>query len=143
MSQTKSCDTVMVHYTGVLEDGQEFDSSKGKDPLKFKIGDGSLVPGFENALVGMEVGEKKAVTLPPSEAYGERQSELVAGINKENFSDNIEPKVGLQLQVKQPGGNILHVTVTNISDDLITIDANPPLAGKTLVFNIELVEIEQ
>ena len=140
MKQAKNGDSVRVHYTGKLEDGTEFDSSREKDPIEFEVGSGGLIPGFEKGVVGMQVGDKKTITLQPEEAYGERNHGLVIEIDKENFPPDITPEVGMPLQVKQSDDNIINVMITDITEGTVTIDANHPLAGKPLVFDIELVD---
>jgi peptidylprolyl isomerase len=139
MSQAKAGDKVKVHYTGKLEDGTVFDSSKDREPLEFDLGSGNVIPGFENGLLGMEPGESKTLTIAPDEAYGQINSDLVATVERKQFPENITPEVGLQLQMTQPSGQPLNVTIVNIVGDSITLDANHPLAGKTLVFDVELV----
>lgn len=141
MSQAKNGDTAKVHYTGKLEDGKIFDSSREREPLEFVIGSGNLIPGFENGVVGMEVGESKILSIPPEEAYGARREELVIKVNIGNFPEHITPSVGLQLQMTQPDGNHLNVIITDLTEDIATLDANHPLAGHTLHFDVELVEI--
>ncbi|MCP4685970.1 MAG: peptidylprolyl isomerase [bacterium] len=141
MSQAKAGDKVKVHYTGKLEDGTVFDSSKEREPLEFDLGSGNVIPGFENGILGMEVGESKTLTIVPDEAYGQTNSDLVATVERKQFPENITPELGLQLQMSQPNGQPLNVTVINIVGDSITLDANHPLAGKTLVFDIELVAV--
>ncbi len=141
MSQANQGDKVRIHYTGKLEDGTVFGSSVGQEPLEFTIGSGSVIPGVEIAIMGMEVGDKKTVTLPPDEAYGQRSDELVAQFHKSDLPDDLDAKVGDRLQMKRSDGQNIVVTVTNVGDDDITIDANPPLAGQTLTFELELVDI--
>ncbi len=141
MPQAKIGDTVKVHYTGRLEDGTVFDSSLNREPLQFTIGAGELIPGFEESVIGMEVGEKKTVTIPPEKAYGSHLEELVIKIEKERIPEDINPEVGQQLEIKQPDGRTIPVVVTDISETHITLDANHPLAGESLTFDIELVEI--
>ncbi len=141
MNQAKTGDTVKVHYTGKLEDGVVFDSSKDRPPLEFTIGGGEVIAGFENGIIGMEVGSTKTISIPPEEAYGPRREELVLYVKKTDFPDNIVPAVGQQLQVRQPNGGIIDLVVTEMNDDTVTLDANHPLAGKTLIFDVELVEI--
>ena len=142
MSKVKDGDTVKVHYTGKLEDGTVFDSSKEGEPLELTIGAGNVIEGFEKGVIGMERGGSKTVTIPPEEAYGSMNEELVAKVKKENFPENISPAIGEQLQLKQQDGNIVNVTITQIRGDSVTLDANHPLSGKTLIFDIELVEIK-
>jgi len=141
MSQAKAGDKVKVHYTGKLEDGTVFDSSKDREPLEFALGSGNVIPGFESGLLGMEPGESKTLTIAPDEAYGQINPDLVATVERKQFPENISPEVGLQLQMTQPNGQPLNVTIINIVGDSITLDANHPLAGKTLVFEVELVAV--
>lgn len=142
MSKAKDGDTVKVHYTGKLEDGTVFDSSKEGEPLELTIGAGNVIEGFEKGVIGMERGDSKTVTVPPEGAYGSVNEELVATVKKENFPENITPAIGEQLQLKQQDGNIVNVTITEVRGDTVTLDANHPLSGKTLIFDIELVEIK-
>lgn len=141
MAQVKKGDTVKIHYTGKLEDGKEFDSSKGKEPLKFKIGGAQIIPGFEEAVIGMKKGESKTINISPEKAYGPHKKELVLTVDKSKIPENIKPKKGEQLQLKQSNGQTVVVTIAEISGSTITLDANHPLAGKNLIFDIELVEI--
>ncbi|RKX28436.1 MAG: peptidylprolyl isomerase [Candidatus Zixiibacteriota bacterium] len=141
MSQVKEGDKVKVHYTGKLEDGTVFDSSENRPPLEFEIGKGSVIPGFEQGVVGMELNGKKTVTIAPEEAYGQRRDELMVEVTKNEFPPDIDPTIGQQLQIKRPDGHIIDVTITKVEGEQVTLDANHPLAGKTLVFDIELVEI--
>ena len=141
MTQAKSGDTVRIHYTGTLDDGTQFDSSAGRDPLEFALGSGQVIPGFDNAVDGMSVGESKSVTIPPEQAYGERHEQLVQQVPKSALPDEIEPAVGMQLQSQSPEGQVMQMVVTEVSSDAITVDANHPLAGQALTFAIELVEI--
>jgi peptidylprolyl isomerase len=135
-------DTVSVHYTGTLNDGSQFDSSIGKDPLVFVLGAGNMISGFENAVRGMKVGESKTVTLSPDEAYGQHREELIATVNREELPEGMVPEVGRQLQITSEGGSVIVATITEVSEDTITLDANHRLAGKELTFEIELVELE-
>lgn len=133
---------VTVHYTGKLEDGTVFDSSEGKDPLVIEMGQEKVIPGFEEALKGMKVDEKKTITLPPEQAYGSKRDELIQDVPKEAFGE-LELKEGMQLLMKVPNTeHTLPVTVLKIKDDAVTLDGNPPLAGKTLVFEVEVVKVE-
>ena len=141
MSAAKDGDTVRVHYTGRLDDGSEFDSSKGRDPIEFKIGDGDILKGVEDAVVGLEPGQSNSVTLPAQDAYGERRDDMIQEIERNVLPGDIEPEVGLQLQAQSPGGNPMLLTITEVEDEKITVDANHPLAGKDLTFDLELVEI--
>lgn len=141
MKSAETGSTVKVHYTGTLDDGNVFDSSKERGPLEFTIGNGQLINGFEEAVIGMEEGEKKKVKIPSDEAYGSRRDELVISVDKSQFPDNIEPSEGLPLSLKSPDGKIVNATITSVEDNSVTLDANHPLAGKDLTFDIELVEI--
>lgn len=142
MSKAKDGDMVRVHYTGKLEDGTIFDSSKDGEPLELTIGAGNVIQGFEKGVIGVERGGSKTITIPPEEAYGPVQEGLIANVKKENFPKNITPVIGEQLQLRQRDGNIVDVTITEIEGDTVTLDANHPLSGKTLIFDIELVEIQ-
>ena len=135
-------DRVSVHYTGTLGDGSVFDSSRGGDPLEFVLGAGNMIPGFENAIRGMKIGEVKTVTLSPEEAYGPYREDLIIKFNREELPEGLDPEVGQKLAMTQPDGRSVEVTVTEVSDTDITIDANFFLAGKELTFEIELVKIE-
>ena len=141
MAQAKSGDKVQVHYTGRLTDGTVFDSSEGRDPLQFTVGEGMVIPGFENAVIDMAIGDKKTVNIPVDQAYGPKQNELVMPIPRDQFPDSITPEVGLKLQMGHPSGQVVVVTITDVKEDIVTVDANPPLAGEDLVFDIELVAI--
>lgn len=141
MSQAKDGDEIKVHYTGKLDDGTVFDSSQDRQPLEFKIGSGSVIPGFEQGVVGMETGGTKIITIPPEEAYGPRREELVVDVKDSDFPEHITPSVGQRLQISQPDGNVANVMITNIKEEKVTLDANHPLAGQTLTFDIKLVAI--
>jgi FKBP-type peptidyl-prolyl cis-trans isomerase 2 len=141
MSQAKNGDKVRVHYTGKFDNGEVFDSSRERQPLEFELGKSQVIPGFEKAIEGLEVGQKKEFSLPPEEAYGTVRKELISVFPKKDFPENINLEVGRQLQVPQPDGRKLNVMITKIENEEVTLDANHPLAGKTLNFDIELVEI--
>ena len=141
MSQAKSGDTVKIHYTGTLDDGTEFDSSAGRDPLEFSLGSGQVIAGFDNAVEGMAVGDSKTVTLPPDEAYGDRHEKLLQEVPRTSLPDDMKPEVGMALQTQSPEGQVMNLVIADISEDSITVDANHPLAGQALTFAIELVEI--
>lgn len=141
MSIVKSGDNVMVHYNGKLESGEVFDSSEGGEPLSFTVGSGQVIPGFDQALVGMQVGETKDIVIPPDEAYGERIEQLVQTINRNEFQiGGIEPEIGMAIEMHTPQGNI-PLVITDLSDTTVTLDANHPLAGEPLHFVLTLVEI--
>jgi len=137
----KDGDTVKIHYTGTLEDGTTFDTSEGREPLEFTLGEGMVIPGFEKAVYGLQVGKSKTVTIPVEEAYGPYSDDLILVVEREELPADLEPEVGQQLQMQQTDGRTVVVIITDVSEDTITIDANHPLAGKDLTFEIELVEI--
>ena len=141
-AQAKDGDTVKVHYTGKLEDGTVFDTSIERDPLQFTIGEGQLIPGFEQAVVGMSPGESKTVEIPADEAYGPYREELVMVVDRDQLPEDLQPEVGQQLQIRQPDGQTILVKVIDVSESSVTLDANHPLAGKDLTFDIELVEVK-
>lgn len=141
MAQAASGDTVKIHYTGTLGDGTVFDSSRERDPLEFTIGQGQVIEGFEKAVVGMSVGESKQAMIPAAEAYGLRHDEMVMEVDRARFPDHIAPEVGQTLQIDRGEGRTVLVTVAAVTDSSVTIDANHPLAGKDLTFDLELVEI--
>ncbi len=142
MSTVKEKDTVRVHYTGKLEDGQVFDSSLEREPLEITLGQGMLIPGFEKGLVDMKVNEKKTVNVPKEEAYGDVQKELFQEVSKENLPEEIKPEVGMGLMAKNPDGSERQLRVAEVKEDSIVVDANHPLAGKDLTFELEVVEIK-
>jgi peptidylprolyl isomerase len=141
MTQAKEGDTVKIHYTGRLGDGSVFDSSSDREPLLFNIGSGQVIPGFDEAVTGMTVGEKKTALIPCEKAYGEPNPSMMMVVEKKHVPSDISPEVGQRLQVGGPSGELLAVTVIEVNDENITLDANPPLAGEDLTFDIELVEI--
>ena len=141
MSQAKQGDTVKVHYTGKLQDGNVFDSSVNREPLQFTLGAGNMIPGFEQAVQGMNVGDKKTAEIPSEQAYGEKREDMIISVPRENVPGDIQPEVGQQLAIQQQGGQQVPVTVTEVTEEKVVLDANHPLAGKDLVFEIELVEI--
>lgn len=143
MSTVKEGDTVKVHYTGKLNDGTVFDSSEDREPLEFTMGEGQLIPGFEKAVEGLKEGDSTTVEIPTDEAYGERREDLELEVAKSELPDNVEPQVGMQLQMQQQqSGQAIPVQITKVEDDKVTLDANHPLAGKDLTFDIELIEIK-
>jgi len=130
-----------VHYTGRLEDGTVFDTSREGDPFVVPVGMKRVIEGFEEALLGMEAGDSKEVTIPPSKAYGPRREDLLRDVVRERFPEALELRVGQHLQLKGPGGVVTRVRVSALKEDAVTVDANHPLAGKTLIFDLEVVEI--
>lgn len=142
MSQVKENDTVKVHYTGKLEDGQIFDSSIEREPLEFTLGQGQLIPGFENGILDMSVNQKKTIHIPSAEAYGQVQDELFQEIPKKELPEDIKPEIGMGLVSKTPDGREIQLVVSEVKPESIVVDANHPLAGKDLVFDIEVLEIK-
>jgi peptidylprolyl isomerase len=133
-------DTVQVHYTGRLADGQVFDSSEGGEPLEFEIGAGTVIKGFDEGVEGMNVGDKKQIEIETGEAYGERIEGLVQTVTRDGFNLDTEPQVGMNLVMQLPDGNQIPVAVTEVTEDSITLDANHPLAGEKLIFDVERVK---
>jgi peptidylprolyl isomerase len=140
MARAKRGDRVRVHYTGTLDNGEEFDSSRGTDPLTFVLGEGSVIQGFDGAVEGMEVGEEKRVTIPADEAYGARREELTLRLPRSELPPDLELEVGTQLRMEQ-GEEAVVVTVRDIDEGSVMLDANHPLAGEALTFDLRLVEI--
>jgi peptidylprolyl isomerase len=141
MVQAKVGDTVKVHYTGKLDDGTIFDSSIDHDPLQFTLGEGSVIPGFEQAVIGMVPGDAKTQFIPLDQAYGPYMEEMSVTVDRQQMPTDIAPEVGQQLQIQQPTGQVIPVVITEISEATVTLDANHPLAGEDLTFEIQLVEI--
>ncbi len=139
--EAKNGDTVKVHYTGTLEDGTEFDSSRDREPLEFTLGEGKMIEGFEQAVLGMKVGEKKTVYIPVDQAYGEYNEDWVLEMERSKFPEDLNPEIGQQLSMVSQDGRAFNVTVIAVSETTITVDANHRLAGKDLTFEIELIEI--
>ena len=141
MTLAQACDTVKVHYTGTLDDGTIFDSSEEREPLEFQLGGGQVIPGFEDAVVGMNVGDIKTTRISSEEAYGLHDEDMVLTVPREQFPPDIEPELDQQLQLRQPDGSSFVVTIIDITEDNVTLDGNHPLAGEALTFTIQLVEI--
>jgi peptidylprolyl isomerase len=141
MTQVKSGDTVRIHYTGTLTDGSTFDSSEGRDPLEFTVGSGQIIPGLDTALPGMAVGDKKTVNVACDEAYGPLNPDMRQAVPREGIPPEIPLEIGTMLQMQTPEGQVVPVTVVELGEEEVTLDANHPLAGKDLIFDIELVEI--
>ena len=137
----KDGNIVKVHYTGKLDDGTIFDTSVEREPLEFTIGAGQMIPGFEGAVRGMQVGQVKTVTIPAEEAYGPHNEDMVLVVERDKLPENLNPVVGQRLEKQQENGNTAVLVVIDFSDTTITLDANHPLAGKALTFEIELLEI--
>lgn len=141
MNKVKNGDRVKIHYTGKLKDGELFDSSRERQPLEFTVGNREIMPGLENSLIGMEAGDTKSIEVPPEEAFGPRQEELVVEVTKSSLPDHINPCLGQRLQMQDPNGNVIDLAIIEIKEETIILDANHPLAGHTLFFDLELVEI--
>ncbi len=141
MTAVKQGDSIKVHYIGTLDDGTQFDTSVGGDPLEVTVGSGQVIPGFDAALEGMLIGDKKAVALSIEEAYGEVISQLIQDVDRSEIPAEIDLELGLQLQVDGPDGQPFMLTVTALTEEIVTLDGNHPLAGKALNFQLELVEI--
>jgi peptidylprolyl isomerase len=138
--QAQKGDTVQVHYTGRLADGQVFDSSEGGEPLEFKVGAGAVIKGFDEGVEGMNVGDKKQIEIESDEAYGERIEGLVQTVSRDGLNLDTEPRVGMNLVMQLPDGNEIPVAITEVTTDSITLDANHPLAGEKLIFDVERVK---
>ena len=141
MSEVKKGDKVKVHYTGKLQDGSVFDSSIDREPLEFEVGAGMMIAGFDAAVNGMKIGDKKVAEIPANEAYGEVNKDMIVEVKRTQLPPDLEPQVGQQLGMQQPNGQSVPVVVTEVKEESIVIDANHPLAGKDLIFEIELMEI--
>ena len=143
MTEAKKGDRVRVNYVGTLDDGTKFDSSEGRDPLEFVIGEGKLLPAFEEAVGGLGAGDETTTVIEASDAYGLRNEELVFEVEKSFLPDGIDPEVGKSLQLKKDDGNVMPVQIAAIGEEKITIDANHPLAGQALTFKIKLIDIAE
>ncbi|NHN25765.1 peptidylprolyl isomerase [Flavobacterium jejuense] len=141
MSLVKENNTVKVNYTGKLSDGQIFDSSEGKEPLEFTLGKGQLIPGFEKGVLNMKLNEKKTISIPKEEAYGDVIAELIHEVEKAHLPEEIKPEVGMGLISKSPDGQEMNLMVVEVKDQTIVVDGNHPLAGKDLIFDVEIVAI--
>lgn len=141
MEQVKEGDLVRVHYTGKLTNGEQFDSSTGREPLEFTVGAGQMIKGFDDAMPGMSVGEKKTINILPGDAYGEKDEQAMIEFPKANIPADMKLEPGMQLQLRNENGQPFPVTIAEIKDEVVVLDANHMLAGKELVFDIELVEI--
>jgi FKBP-type peptidyl-prolyl cis-trans isomerase 2 len=141
MKKANSGDVVKIYYIGQTENGDVFDTSMGK-PVSFKIGNNEVVEGLDKGVIGMGIGEKKTLTIPPEQGFGERREQLVETVKKSRFPEHIKPEVGKKLQIKQGDGSKLDLRITEIKNEMVTLDANHPLSGQTLNFEIEMVDIE-
>lgn len=141
MTEVKSGDVVRIHYTGKLEDGTQFGSSAGDEPLELRVGAGQIIPGLDTKIEGMTVGEKETVTIPVEEGYGERDERQVEVVPRSAIPENIELQVGGVLQAQTPDGRAVQLVVKDVDDTQVTVDANHPLAGHELTFEVEVVEI--
>lgn len=142
MTQAKSGDTVRIHYSGTLKNGETFDSSEGRDPLEFVVGSGQIIPGLDVAIPGMAVGDKKTVDVPCAQAYGPVNPEARQVVPRSEFPDNIPVEVGTMLQMQVPQGQVIPVTIVEVAENDVTLDANHRLAGEDLIFAIEMVGID-
>jgi peptidylprolyl isomerase len=141
MQQVKNGDKVKVHYHGKLNDGTTFDSSEGREPLEFEVGSGSVIKGFDDGVMGMVVGDKKTVNIQAEDAYGDKNPEMLVPFPKENFPEDMKAEVGMRLNMTNGNGQVIPVTIVEVKDDSVILDANHPLAGEDLTFDIELVSI--
>jgi peptidylprolyl isomerase len=141
MSTAKNGDAVKVHYTGKLDDGTVFDTSEGREPLSFTVGSGEVIEGFDQAIAGMQVGEIKGIVIPPEQAYGERNDALVQTIARDQLRLGVEPHSGMEVEMRTPDGTVIPLLVSEVTETTVTLDANHPLAGQNLHFDLTLVEI--
>ena len=141
MQQVKNGDTVKVHYHGRLTDGTPFDSSEGREPLEFEVGSSMVIKGFDDGVVGMQVGDKRTLEIPAEEAYGDKNPEMLVEFPLDQFPEDMKPEVGMRLNMTNGGGQVVPVMIAEVMEDSVLLDANHPLAGEPLVFDIELVEI--
>ena len=141
MQQVKDGDKIKVHYHGKLRNGETFDSSQGRDPLEFTVGTGQVIKGFDQGVMGMQVGDKKTVEIPVGEAYGEKQQEMMIEFPKSQFPEGMNPEIGMQLMMNNGAGQSFPVTVAEVKEESVILDANHPLAGQDLIFDLELVSI--
>jgi FKBP-type peptidyl-prolyl cis-trans isomerase 2 len=141
MSKVKSGDTVKVHYTGKFSDGEVFDTSEGKEPLEFTVGSGQVIEGFDNGVIDLQPGDKTTIEIQADKAYGPVREDLIQQVEKKHFPENVSLEQGQFLELRQPDGGKLIVKIVDVNDENVTLDANHPLAGKDLTFEVELVEI--
>ncbi len=143
MQQVKKGDTVKVHYHGKLNSGETFDSSEGREPLEFKVGEGNVIKGFDDGVMGMQVGDKRSINIPVEDAYGEKNPEMIIEFPKDRFPPDLNPEPGLTLTMSDGSGQRFNVVVVEVKPDSVVLDANHPLAGEDLQFDIELMEIKE
>ena len=141
MSEATNGDRVKVNYTGKLQDGKVIGSTENNQPVEFTIGSGQIMPGIEKGIMGMEVGERKTITIPPQDGFGPRREELVVDVNRSELPENMEPAIGQRVRMRQGDGRNIDLVITEVAEDSITLDANHPLAGQMLLFDLELVAI--
>ena len=141
MQQVKNGDKVKVHYHGRFTDGTTFDSSEGREPLEFTVGEGNVIKGFDDGVMGMSIGDKKTVSIQAGDAYGDKNEDMLVEFPKEQFPPDMNPEVGMQLNMTNGNGQVILVTIVEVKEDSVILDANHPLAGRDLVFDIELVSI--
>jgi len=141
MSEVKNGDTIKIHYRGTLDDGTVFDSSEGREPLQFEVGSGMVIPGFDNGVLGMTIGQKKTINIPVEEAYGPVQDEMFMEFPIDRFPADMKPEVGMSLNMSNGSGQAIPVVIAEVLDEVVVLDANHPLAGEDLTFDLELVEI--
>lgn len=139
--EAKNGNQVKVHYHGRLQDGTTFDSSEGRSPLEFEVGAGQVIKGFDDGVVGMKEGDKKTIHIPVEEAYGEKSDDMIIEFPKEQFPPDMKPEVGMQLNLRGQDGRNFPVVISDVKDDVVVLDGNHPLAGKDLIFDIEMVEV--
>ena len=142
MDKAKSGDTVKIHLTEKMEDGTVAENSQDSDPLEFKIGEGNVIFGLEQGVIGMRTGDKKTITIPPEDAFGQPREDLVIDLNKNEIPEGIKLSVGVHLKIQTSDGQVFKVKVVDVKEDTVTLDANHPLAGATLNFDVELIEID-
>ena len=142
MAQPQEGNTVSIHYTGRLEDGTVFDSSEGREPLQFTVGAGQVIPGFENAVLALETGQSSTTTIPPEDGYGPRRTDLIVKMQRTELPGDVDPEVGQHFHLSMPDGTPVPVIVSAVGPMTVTFDANHPLAGKTLIFDIKLLSVE-
>ena len=143
MQQVKNGDTVRVHYHGKLTDGSTFDSSEGRDPLEFTVGSGQVIKGFDDAMLNMQPGEKKTVNIPVEQAYGQRNNDMIMEYPKSEFPADMNPEVGMELHMSDNMGNVFPVVIAEVQQEMVMLDANHPLAGRSLHFAVEVADVRE